>query len=210
MPNELRQERLARHRYALLAPFLEGMLEASSPNTRFIDGNESAYYYTEAQAYFESYHTTTQRARYLVGSEYWRLYREKVRMGQALYMDYYYDLRKSQTLGAYLAPEEQAQWFEHNAYWALFTTDTYVWCYSEAMDWWKDEDIPAGAEQALRNARRAVDTGKTLSFDIAPALGAAEDRREAAQEDGIMVKRSAWIPRLPESAAAPRVDGRPG
>ena len=207
MPNELRQERLSRHRYALLASFLEGMLEASSPNTRFIDGNESAYYYTEAQAYFESYHTTTLRARYLMSPEHWRLYREKVRMGQALYMDYYYDLRKSQTLGAYLAPEEQAQWFEHNAYWALFTADVYVWCYSEAMDWWKDKDIPAGAEQALRNARRAVDTGRTLSFDIAPALAAAGNRREAAQEDGIMVKRSAWIPRLPESAAPPRVDG---
>ena len=60
-------------------------------------------------------HTVTQRARYLVGSEYWHLYRDKVRVGQALYMDYYYDLRKNQTLGAYLAPEEQAQWFEHNA-----------------------------------------------------------------------------------------------
>jgi len=44
MPDELRQERLARHRYGLLAPFLEGMLEASSPNTTFIDGTESAYY----------------------------------------------------------------------------------------------------------------------------------------------------------------------
>ncbi len=207
MPNELRQERLSRHRYGLLAPFLEGMLKASSPNTRFIDGNESAYYYTEAQPYFESYHTTTQRARYLVGPEYWRLYRERVRMGQALYMDYYYDLRKNQSLGAFLAPEDQTLWFEHNAYWALFTSDTYVWCYSEAMDWWKDENIPAGAEQALHNARRAVDAGETLSFDMAPALAAAGDRREAAQEDGIMVKRSAWIPRLPESVAAPRVDG---
>ena len=207
MPDALRQERLSRHRYALLAPFLEGMLKASSPHTAFIDGNESAYYYTDAQAYFESYHTVTQRSQYLLGSPYWRLYRDKVRMGQALYMDYYYDLRKSQTLGAYLAPEEQAQWFEHNAYWALFTTDTYVWCYSEAMDWWKAEAIPAGAEQALRNAQRNVDAGKTLPFDISQALAAAGERRDAAQADGVMVKRTAWIPRLPESAAPPRVDG---
>jgi len=75
------------------------------------------------------------------------------------------------------------------------------------MDWWKDEAIPAGAEQALRNTQRAVDAGETLSFDIAPALAAAAGQREAAQEDGIMVKRSAWIPCLPESAAPPRVDG---
>ena len=64
-----------------------------------------------------------------------------------------------------------------------------------------------GPSRPLRNARRAVDTGKTLSFDIAPPLAAAADQREAAQEDGIMVKRSAWIPRLPESAVPPCIDG---
>ena len=207
MPGELRQERLARHRYGLLAPFLDGMLKASSPKTEFIDGNESAYYYTEAQAYFESYHTVTQRARYLLDTESWSLYRKKVRMGQALYMDYYYDLRNNRTLGAYMAPDEQSHWFEHNAYWALFTSDTYVWCYSEAMDWWKDGNVPAGAEQALRNARRAVETGKDLAFDIAPAVKGAEDRREAAHEDGLMVKRTAWIPSLPVTDAPPRIDG---
>jgi len=33
-----------------------------------------------------------------------------------------------------MTPEERAQWFEHNTYWALYTTDEYVWCYSERMN----------------------------------------------------------------------------
>ena len=26
-----------------------------------------------------------------------------------------------------MTPEERAQWFEHNTYWALYTSDRYVW-----------------------------------------------------------------------------------
>jgi hypothetical protein len=207
MDEALRLERLSRDRYALLAPFLEGMLTASSAGTEFIDGNESAYYYTEAQEYFAAYHTVTQRASYLVAPEFWPLYRDKVRMGQALYMDYYYDLRNNKTLGAYMTPAQQARWFEHNAHHALHTADTYVWCYSESMDWWQDRDIPSGAEAALRNARRAIDTGQPLAFELAPIIAAAAEKRERDQEGGVLVRRTAWIPRLPDSIAPPAVDG---
>ncbi len=209
MPDELREERLSRHRYGLLAPFLEGMLTGASSQTVFIDGNESAYYYTDARSYFEAYHTVTQRARYLVGPEHWQRYRDQVRMGQALYLDYYYDLRDNQALGAYLDPTEQDQWLEHNAYWALFTTDTYVWCYSENMNWWTDEGVPPGAERALRSARQRVDAGEPLSFDLPPAVATAAAQRKAAEETAGLVRRAVSIPRLPDGTPAPRLDGVP-
>jgi len=96
-------------------------------------------------------------------------------MGQALYIDQYYGLRQNtETLGNVMTPEEQAKWFEHNTYWALYTTDRYVWCYSERMNWWTNTDVPPGAEDAIGNARAAIDAGKPLSFDLAPIIQAAE------------------------------------
>lgn len=46
-----------------------------------------------------------------------------------------------------------AKWFKHNAYWALATTDKYVWCYSERTNWWTGKGIPLGCEKAIRSAR---------------------------------------------------------
>ena len=52
-----------------------------------------------------------------------------------------------------MTPEDQAKWFEHNVYWALYSTDRYVWCYSERMNWWKNQNIPPGAEDAIKRAK---------------------------------------------------------
>ena len=74
-----------------------------------------------------------------------------------------------------MTPEERAQWFEHNTYWALYTTDEYVWCYSERMNWWKDQ-TPPGLEDAIVSARRKIAEGKPLGFDIEPLIEAAGKR----------------------------------
>ena len=175
MPEDLRKAELAKATYALLPAFVEGMAQGSETNVEIIDGNEKAYYYTESREYLDLYHAVTQRARYLISPEAWPAYFAKVRMGQALYIDEYYGLRqKTKTLGNVMTPEEQAKWFEHNAYWALYTTDRYVWCYSERMNWWTNTDVPPGAEDAIRNARAAIDAGRPLSFDLTPIIEAAK------------------------------------
>jgi hypothetical protein len=178
LPEEKKTERLAREGWGLMPDFFVGMLEAASNEARFIDGNENAYYYTSREQYFRAYHAIRERARGLVPAELRDKYNRQVQAGQALYVDHDFALRQpkpEQYLSYRLTPEERAQWFEHNTYWALYTTDEYVWCYSERMNWWKDE-TPPGLEAAIVNARAKIVEGKPLGFEIEPLLEAAKKR----------------------------------
>jgi hypothetical protein len=163
-----RAQRLASEGWGLMPDFFVGMLESASPKARFIDGNESAYYYTSREQYFRAYHAIRQRGLGLVPSELREKYERQVQAGQALYVDQNFALRQPNT-GKYLSyrmtPEERARWFEHNTYWALYTADEYVWCYSERMNWWKDQ-TPPGLEAAIVSARQKIAEGKPLGFDI--------------------------------------------
>lgn len=179
MNPEMRGERLVKDHYGLLPAFWEGILDAATPGTALIDGNEGAYYYTDNREYFQAYHTMSESARYLVSPELWPAYKAHVDVGQALYVDQYFGLRAEKVLGHYMTPEEQPRWFEHNVYWSLYTTDRYVWCYSERMNWWTNTDVPRGAEEAIRSARAKLDEGRPLGFDLAPLVAAAHERQQA-------------------------------
>ncbi len=171
-----RAERLSREGWGLMPDFFVGMLESASPNARFIDGNENAYYYTSSEQYFRAYHAIRQRARGLVPTELAEKYERQVRAGQALYVDQNFALRQpdpEKYLSFRMSPEERAKWFEHNTYWALYTTDEFVWCYSERMNWWKDQ-VPPGLESAIVNARQKIAERKPLGFDIQSLIRAAE------------------------------------
>ena len=209
MDHGARKQRLARNANALLPAFIEGMLLAANPGAEIIDGNEDAYYYSDSAKYFAAYHAVTQRARYMVTPEVWPAYREHYRMGQALYIDQYYGLRQEKVLGDFMLPEEHSKWMEHNTYWALYTADRYVWCYSERMNWWKGNDVPAGCEEAVRRARASVNAGEPLGFSLEPIVAAALQRRSEAQPAARyprMPHRSAEIAPVP-SGSAPVIDG---
>lgn len=172
---EERDAKLSEHDYALFPSFFEGMLEAMGPKTEITDGNENAYYYTERMQYLEAYQTLQGKGPRLLDPSLLPLYRAKVRMGQALYVDQYFALRvPDKTLGNVMTPEDQAKWFEHNVYQSLDTTDRYVWCYSERMNWWTNENVPAGCEDAIRSARAKIGRGEPLGFDLAPIVAAAK------------------------------------
>ncbi len=177
---EERDARLSAHDYALFPSFFEGMLEAMGEKTEITDGNESAYYYTERMKYLEAHQTLQGKGPRLMDPVLHSRYRAKVRMGQALYIDQYFALRVPQkTLGNYMTLEEQAKWFEHNVYQALDTTDRYVWCYSERMNWWTNEKVPPGCEEAIRSARAKVGRGEPLGYDLAPIITAAKAKSDA-------------------------------
>jgi hypothetical protein len=201
-----RQSKLSKEHYALLPAFLEGLLTGSQPGTRIIDGNEGAYYYKDQWQYFEKYHQITQRGLYLIPEELRGLYREKVQVGQALYVDQYFGLREQKVLGHYLAPEQRPLWFEHNVYWALYTSDKYVWCYSERMNWWEDENVPEGCEAAICSARRKIANGEGLGFDVAPILETAEKRQQDAIT-GDLIIRTADVEKPGRGMAEPDIDG---
>jgi len=163
---EERREKLSFHHYGLMPAFLNGLLEAAGEGITFVDGNESAYYYTDEADYFEAYHRVRQRGRLLIDRGLWPVYCRRVQMGQALYVDQYFGLRDKTVLGDRMTPQEQKDWFEHNAYWALYSSDRYVWCYSERMNWWTGQGVPAGAEQSLRSAALKIKNGEELGFDL--------------------------------------------
>lgn len=183
LPEAERSERLERERWGLMPDFFIGMLEGASPQARFIDGNEESYYYTSREQYFRAYHAIRRRALNLVPSDLREKYERQVRAGQALYVDQNFALRqprKEQYLSYRMTPEEQARWFEHNVYWALYTTDEYVWCYGERMNWWKDQ-TPPGLEAAIVSARQKIAEGKPLGFDIEPLIAEVRKRPESTE-----------------------------
>jgi len=177
MSPEERMTKLSREGYGLLPAFLNGMLDAAGPGVSIIDGNENAYYYEEKTSYFDVYHLMTQRAQYLIDPALWAKYRAVVQPGQALYIDQYFGLRTERVLGSFMTPEERPKWFEHNVYWSLYSTDRYVWCYSERMNWWTNKDVPPGCEEAIRAARDKLNAGKPLDFDLAPIVKEASKRK---------------------------------
>ncbi|MGO8700102.1 MAG: hypothetical protein ACLQVY_20630 [Limisphaerales bacterium] len=182
LPEAEREQKLESERWGLMPDFFAGMLEAASPAARFIDGNESSYYYTSRDQYFRAYHAIHERARGLAPSELREKYARQVQAGQALYVDHNFALRQPDT-GEYLSyrmtPPEQARWFEHNVYWALYTTDEYVWCYSERMNWWKHQ-TPPGLETAIVSARQKIAESKPLGFDIESLIADAAKRQTNA------------------------------
>ncbi len=178
LPEDERARRLERDAWGLMPDFFVGMLDSASPAARFIDGNENAYYYTSREQYFRAYHAVRQRALRLIPAELREKYERQVQVGQALYVDQNFALRQPNTekyLSFKMTPEERARWFEHNTYWALYTTDEFVWCYSERMNWWKDQ-IPPGLEAAIVSARQKSADGKPLGFDIEPLVAEAGKR----------------------------------
>jgi hypothetical protein len=179
LPEAARTERLAKEGWGLMPDFFVGMLESASAKARFIDGNETAYYYTSREQYFRAYHAIRQRALGLVPSELREKYERQVQAGQALYVDQNFALRQpkpEQYVSYRMTPDERAKWFEHNTYWALYTTDEYVWCYSERMNWWKAQ-TPPGLEEAIVSARQKIAEGKPLGFDIEPLIAETGKRK---------------------------------
>jgi len=178
LPEAQREAELEKNGWGLMPDFLIGMLEGASAKARFIDGNESAYYYTSREQYFRAYHTMRQRVLSMLPPELRWKYTRQVQAGNALYVDQNFALRQpnpERYLSDRMTPEERAQWFEHNTYWALYTTDEYVWCYSERMNWWKNE-TPPGLEEAIVRARQKIREGKPLGFDIEPLIAEVSKR----------------------------------
>lgn len=182
LPVAQRPEGPEEHPYGLMSAFLDGMLEAATPTTKFIDGNESAYYYTTTDDYYRAFHLMKQRVLALVKPEDWAKYLAQTQAGTALYVDLDLGLGtwgEASRLAYYLTPEERLRWFEHNVYYALTTADEYAWCYNEKMDWYKN-DVPAGLEEAIASARQKVAQGEALGFDIRDMIAGAKEKMAAA------------------------------
>jgi len=183
---QLRQQKLLKKWMVLLPAFYNGILEGAAPGTILIDGNESAYYYEGPDEFYAAYHLIRKRAQTLVSEPLRRKYNAQVQAGMALYIDQTLAKRTTETTSHFLSPEQQLKFFEHNVYYALTTTDEYVWCYSERMSWWlpaekveKDRVLPAGVEEALISARQKYEQEKPLGYNIRDMIEAARLKRKS-------------------------------
>lgn len=158
---------LSQANYGLLAPFFNGILDASQPKTSFVDGNERSYYYTKSESFSDSYKLIKEELLTFIAPENRSKYSLQVEVGQALYIDQLFAMRPpiKSLLSYHLTSEERAKWLEHNTYYALSNSDKYVWCYSENMDWWQNK-VPNGVEEAIRSAKQKIGADKPLGFKI--------------------------------------------
>ena len=173
--------------WGLHLPFTLGILGAIDEDVTFIDGNEEAYFYTSALEYYMIRNDIFNDTRALVSPELHKKFKANYYLGHAVSTDYIagnwagqlnafpYRLTGQATM---LTPQERALWFEHNMYYALKTSDEYVWLYSEDLNWWTGEQVPEGFLEALNSARIKVEKENILGFKVELMLEDARDRAE--------------------------------
>jgi hypothetical protein len=141
--------------YGLLAPFLDGMLEAAA-KAKLVDGNELAYGYKEPERFTKSYQTMQRELSPIVRDP--NKYARHFSLGFGLWMDR--DWRKhgwdtNDLAKNYFTPEV----FEASVRQALEVADEYVWIYTETPRWWSKDGqvkLPPPYDAAVRRARKAI------------------------------------------------------
>ena len=176
--------------WALHLPFTLGILDTIDDEVVFIDGNEEAYYYTSALEYYKVRNEIFNDTRALIPAGLHKKFKANYYLGHAVSIDYIagnwagllnaFPYRLSGQ-GKMLTPEQRAMWFEHNVYYALSTSDEYIWLYTENANWWTGDNIPEGFAEALERARSKVDKVEPLGFEVEEMLEKA--REEAAKKD---------------------------
>jgi len=172
--------------WGLHPAFYAGLLDGMQPGTELIDANEEAYYYTSALEFYMIRETLADDARALVPPELWSKHAAFFRIGHAISADYLagnwlgmspfpYKLTGQ---GLMMTVSDRVKWFEHNAYYALRTSDKYAWLYTEDMNWWKNDKLPEGFQDALLRAKAKVNSGQPLGFEIDNIIKAAQTRAE--------------------------------
>lgn len=191
-----------------LGAFCTGMVDAAGRRAKIIDGNEPSYYHTSPDGYIADWKRIRQDYPNRIDPKLRWKYDRNVQVGMALYMDQSLALREpaANYLSFYMSPADRLKYFEHSVYWAMKTTDEYVWCYSERLDWWKGT-FPRDADEAIKNAKAKLEAGQDLGFDLTNLIRNVRKARDVAIS-GKSVKPTADIHSLPAGTVAPVIDGK--
>jgi hypothetical protein len=148
---------LAKSRYGLLAPYLDGMVEAARGDARLVDGYELSYGYREPAQFARAYELMTRGVLPLVADK--DKYRRVLSAGFGLWLDYDWRQRgwdAGHPDRNYFSPAK----VEAAVRRALERSDEYVWVYSETPRWWSPEGqpvkLPEAYSAALRRARKGL------------------------------------------------------
>jgi hypothetical protein len=177
--------------WGLHLPFTIGIMDAVKGKAVLVDANEEAYYYTSSQEFYEAATTLKSDAVALVPANLHMKFAAHYKIGHAISADYTNGQWANVITFPYrlsgqalmLSPKEQAEWFEHNAYYALRTSDEYAWLYTEKHNWWTGKNVPSGFQEALLQAKTKVNEGKPLGFKVEEMLKSAQIKAEAFQPE---------------------------
>jgi hypothetical protein len=147
---------LAECEYGLLAPFLDGLVDAARGNTRFVDGYEPAYFHNKDTRVFAIARRVITRDVLAIVADP-SAYRQRFSVSFGLWMDFESATRGWDGVDAsknFYSPEE----FEQSVRVALECADEYVWIYSEIPRWWSaggpPVNLPVAYADTLRRARQ--------------------------------------------------------
>lgn len=146
---------LADCRYGLLAPFLDGLVDAARGKTRIVDGHELSYGFKDPARFPKAAKTIHTGLKAIVASP--EKYDPVISAGFGIWLDY--DWRNQGWDAAdpsrnYFTPEA----FEASVRSALDAADEFVWIYTETPRWWSPEGkprkLPEHYAEALKRVRR--------------------------------------------------------
>lgn len=150
------QER-AKASYGLLGDFLDGMLDACTPQTRIVDGWERAYRYKKKEQFQQAYETTKGTLAAMAADP--ERCRRRIEVGFGIWMDSNWSKigwHTDDPSKNFFKPAE----FETSVRLALQASDEYVWIYTEQPRWWTNEKLPQAYVDALRTAREETKSPK--------------------------------------------------
>jgi hypothetical protein len=139
--------------YGLLAPFLDGMVDAADGNTHIIDGYEFSYGFKDVSRFPVARETMNSGVLKVVADA--ARYKQFFNCAFGVWLDE--DWRKKgwneqDPQKNFYSPTD----FQRSVRSALQSSDRYVWIYTEQPRWWTAEGAPAKLppqyEQALRAA----------------------------------------------------------
>ena len=148
---------LAECAYGLLAPFLDGMVEAAKGDARLVDGFELSYGYKRQAQFDEGYRLMKEGVLPIVADP--AKYGRVCSAGFGLWMDYDWRTKgwaAEEPSRNYFTPES----FEASLRRALERSDEYVWIYTETPRWWSEGGgrvkLPDVYDAAIRRARKGL------------------------------------------------------
>lgn len=192
--------------YGLLNAFMCGILEGADPGTRIIDGDEHSYYNRTAKSYRDTAKLVKEDVvQTMIPEDLRDKYRRQVQIGHAIYADHLSNTQSTHNESTYMSPDERATWVEHNVYWALRSSDHYVWFYDEKIGYLRHQWIAPEMIPAINRARDKVASGEDLDIDMDDIWARAHEKLMVA-ETRVLESKTAKIAKL--STGAPKIDGK--
>jgi len=185
--NKSKQDTLPFIHWSLVVPFTNGLLDAILPEAKCIDANEDAYYYTSAEDFYYSSHVIKKEALCLVAPENRVKYQSQVSLGHAVAFDWYlgywveafdkFGFSPVQSrMGLVMTDAERLKYLQHNLYYALKSSDEYVWIWSEEMSLWENKNVPSGFIDAITVAKNKYENGEPLGYSITSLINNSQQK----------------------------------